>query len=52
MRTFGMAGVGKRTALRGLAVKKDIRGRFPDGILRMSLGEGATVQSVIQEIAR
>ncbi len=37
---------------------EDVQGKetfgvvFPDGIQRVSLGEGETVQSVIQEIAR
>ncbi len=48
----GMAGVGKTVALQGLAADKDIRARFPDGIQYMSLGQEATVQTAIQEVAR
>ncbi len=47
----GMAGVGKTVALQGLAFDKDIKKHFSDGIHYMSLGKGATVQTVIGEIA-
>ncbi len=46
----GMAGVGKTVALQGLASDRQIRDRFPDGILFMTLGQGATVQTVIWEL--
>ncbi len=48
----GMAGVGKTIALQGLAGDKDVRLRFPDGIQYVSLGQTASVQTAIQEIAR
>ncbi len=46
------AGVGKTIALQGLASDKDIREHFPDGIQYISLGQGATVQTAVQEIAK
>ncbi len=46
----GMAGVGKTIALKGLAHDKDVRNRFPDGVLYMSLGQGATVQTALREL--
>ncbi len=48
----GMAGVGKTIALQGLACDGDIRERFPDGIQYLSLGQGATVQIAVGEIAK
>ncbi len=49
---FGMAGVGKTVALVGLTSDREIRERFPDGILFMTLGQSATVQSVIGELKK
>ncbi len=49
---LGMAGVGKTIALQGLAGDKDVRSRFPDGIQYVSLGQAASVQTAIHEIAR
>ncbi len=46
-----MAGVGKTVALQGLAFDEDIQKHFSDGIHYMSLGKGATVQTVVGEIA-
>ncbi len=48
----GMAGVGKTVALQGLAHDEDVQRRFPDGIFFMTLGKGATVETVLREIAR
>ena len=48
----GMGGVGKTIALQGLAYDIDIRDRFIDGILYMSLGQDANVQKVMDEICR
>ncbi len=48
----GMAGVGKTVALLGLASDREIHDRFPDGILFMALGQGATLQSVIGELKK
>ncbi len=48
----GMAGVGKSVALRGLAYDKDIRSCFPDGVLLMTLGLGATTETVIGELVK
>ncbi len=48
----GMAGVGKTVALRGLAHDKYVRSRFPDGVIFMTLGQGATVQVVIRGLAK
>ncbi len=47
----GMAGVGKTVALQGLAYDKDVRTRFPDGVLFMTLGQGATVELVLRELS-
>ncbi len=47
----GMAGVGKTVALQGLAFDEDVQKHFSDGIHYMSLGKGATLQTVISEIA-
>ncbi len=38
----GMADIGKTVALRGLAYDEDIRTRFPEGVLFMTLGQGAS----------
>ncbi len=46
-----MAGVGKPVALRGLAYNKDVQTRFPDGVLFMTLGQGATVEVVLRELS-
>ncbi len=46
----GMAGVGKTIALQGLAGDRDIRDRFPDGILYMSLGQGATINRLFKRL--
>ncbi len=46
----GMAGVGKTVALRGLAYDKDVQTRFPDGVLYMTLGQGATLETVLDEL--
>ncbi len=43
----GMSGVGKTVALLGLAHECAIRSRFPDGVLLMTLGQGATIETVI-----
>ncbi len=48
----GMAGVGKTIALQSLTSDKDIRERFPDGIQYISLGQDATAQTAVKEIAR
>ncbi len=47
----GMAGVGKTIALQGLAADEEICLRFPGGVLYMTIGQGATVQDVKEEIA-
>ncbi len=47
----GMAGVGKTVALRGLAYDEDVRSRFPDGVVYMTLGQGANLQMVLRELS-
>ncbi len=40
--------MGKTIALKGLAHDRDVLYRFPDGVLYMSLGQGATVQTALR----
>ncbi len=47
----GMAGVGKTVALRALAYDEDVQTRFPDGVLYMTLGQGATLETVLRELS-
>ncbi len=49
---LGMAGVGKTIALEGLASDKYVCSLFTDGIQYLGLGQAASVQTAIQEIAR
>ncbi|PXF41425.1 hypothetical protein BWQ96_08860 [Gracilariopsis chorda] len=47
----GLGGVGKTCALRGLAREEDVKRKFPDGILYISLGNDSHVSDMISEIA-
>lgn len=47
----GMGGVGKTCALRGVALHKDAKERFPDGILYMSLGVEAGPEKLVSSLA-
>lgn len=47
-----MAGVGKPIELQALATDPDIRTRFPEGMVYMSFGQEATVQSATLEIVK
>lgn len=48
----GRGGVGKTCALRGLAGEPEIRERFGDGILYMSLGNESNLSDLINKISR
>lgn len=48
---WGQGGVGKTCALRGFVEDKDIKKRFPGGLLYIQLGNDATISTVIQGIA-
>ncbi len=46
-----MAGVGKTVALRALAYDVGLSDPFPDGVLYMTLGQGATLETVVRELS-
>ena len=50
--TKGMGGIGKSCALFGLASDEEVRSRFCDGIYWLVLGQDATKQGVIEQLAR
>ncbi len=47
-----MGSVGKTVALLGLAYDADIQSCFPDGVLFMTLGQGARVETVIGQLVK
>lgn len=49
---YGMDGVGKTCALRGLCFDHDVWQRFPDGIFFFTLGKDATATDVIMSLTR
>lgn len=47
-----MAGVGKTTALIALGHDEDVRDHFKDGILFLTLGQGASVEDIVRGLAK